>query len=294
MIGLVLGAALLATSVQEPQETAATAPDAPSTVEEVVVTAQSEKAVEAFVSEVSQETKSGRLARWNRKICVGVLGVEKKHAEYLIDRVSLAALAVGLDSDAPGCRPNVLVISAADAGALAAHLVEKHPHALEKYEDEGATRGRDALKDFVAAPRPVRWWHVTRQVNAEGERAGSDKSMRVRGVGRIRGTSREDFSRVLVVLDSKRLSGVKFQAVSDYVAMVALAQLDPEADTSGLPTILNVFADRDAGRVPAAGMTEWDVAYLQGLYGSKRDARNAREQQRAILRKMKESPSNGG
>ncbi len=53
-------------------------------------------------------------------------------------------------------------------------------------------------------------------------------------------------------------------ALADYLAFVALAQIDPEADTSAYDSVLNLF-DRDD---PAEGLTGWDRAYLEGLYSS--------------------------
>jgi len=46
--------------------------------------------------------------------------------------------------------------------------------------------------------------------------------------------------------------------------MVAFVQINPDAEVGNFPTILNVVAD-PAG---AQEMTDWDRAYLAGLYGS--------------------------
>jgi len=60
------------------------------------------------------------------------------------------------------------------------------------------------------------------------------------------------------------MEGVTFQQVGDYVAMVALAQIDAEADASSFDTVLNLFDD------PAhtETLTYWDRSYLSALYGS--------------------------
>ena len=50
------------------------------------------------------------------------------------------------------------------------------------------------------------------------------------------------------------------------IAMVSLAQIDPDADTSAYASILNVFNDPDA----ADSLTQWDTAYLAGLYDAER------------------------
>jgi hypothetical protein len=71
-------------------------------------------------------------------------------------------------------------------------------------------------------------------------------------------------------------------ALADYVSLVSLTQLDPNADTSHYPTILNLFSEPGAPR----SMTEWDVAYLHGVYSMTRDAASAVEQQGQIAHRM--------
>ena len=44
------------------------------------------------------------------------------------------------------------------------------------------------------------------------------------------------------------ISSLQLQSIADYVAMVSLAQLDPTGHTTGVPSILNPFSERDAGR----------------------------------------------
>jgi hypothetical protein len=56
--------------------------------------------------------------------------------------------------------------------------------------------------------------------------------------------------------------------------MITLAQVDPNAETSAHPTILNLFA---SGTQPRE-LTEWDVSYLRGLYVADRDATGSAQQ----------------
>ena len=74
----------------------------------------------------------------------------------------------------------------------------------------------------------------------------------------------------MVILDIDQIGGVSGQQLADYVAMVTLAQIDPEADTSRYASILNVFDAPDS----AVGLTEWDQAYLRGLYDAERTRKN--------------------
>jgi hypothetical protein len=146
------------------------------------------------------------------------------------------------------------------------------------------------LEDFTNSTAPVRWWHVNQTVSADGQELGGDNGSQViRGgppPGRLRRATRQDFLRGLIIVDARQAEGVQFQALADYLAMVSLAQLDPEGQTIGTPTILNLFAARDAGGAMPATMTQWDEAYLEGLYTARRTAPRDIWQRRDISRTM--------
>ena len=44
--------------------------------------------------------------------------------------------------------------------------------------------------------------------------------------------------------------------------MIALAQIEPDADYTPYDTVLNLFNPS----IPVTGLTEWDVTYLRALY----------------------------
>jgi len=78
---------------------------------------------------------------------------------------------------------------------------------------------------------------------------------------------KQEFARVIIVVDARQAQGVALNSLGDYLAMVALSQINPNHATSEFPSILNLFR---SGNVSA--MTEWDVSYLQGVYHMSRDA----------------------
>lgn len=267
----------------------AEAPAPPTPVEGLVITARPVAppidTVSAFVAEVSGRTANGRLARWDRKICPGVVGLKAPYGQQLLDRIAAVSAAVGLDTGEPGCRPNMVIIATDDSQALARSIVDAHPAAFARWE-RGMSRGDKALKAFVQTPTPVRWWHVTRTKTAEGETYTQGTSVRVRSASRLRATTRDDFDHVIIVVDVRRVGVIKFEALADYITMVGLAQIDPDVDLGGAKSILGLFADRDHGADPATGFTEWDAAYLLGLYNTNRDVVRGSHQEREIARAM--------
>jgi hypothetical protein len=239
----------------------------------------------AFVAEVSVPTANGRLARWDRKICPSVVGLKAPYGQRLVDRIAAVSTAVGLQAGAPGCRPNMVIVATDDSQALARSVVDANPKAFVGWE-RGLSRGREALTAFVETPAPVRWWHVTRTRTADGGDFDRGATVRVRGVSRLRATTRDDFDHVIVLVDVNRIGMIRFETLADYITMVGLAQIDPDVSVAPGVSIIGLFADRDHGVEAARGLTEWDAAYLLGLYGARREVIRGSAQEREIARAM--------
>jgi len=256
-----------------------------TTVEGVVVTAAPKETISEFVRSIAEETRSGRIARWNKKICPATLGLQTRYAQYLNDRLGLIARDVGIRVSEPGCRPDILIIVTADVPTLLGELEREHSEvfAVRRWSDERTSSGgSQSFEDFMQTPRPVRWWHVSEEVPADGQPWMPGRQVRVQP-SRVRSSMRDDFNHVIIIVDAQKAQGVSYQALSDYVAMVALAQLNPNTSTVAVPTVLNLFNDRDAGKTPVDGVTDWDRAYLKSLYGIRADTPDGRRQRGRIV-----------
>jgi hypothetical protein len=283
---------------------------------DIVVTGVRPEQIQSFVEQVSAVPPSvNQIARWNEDICLSVAGLPAEQGQSIVDRVSYRAEAIGLSAGREGCRPNAYVFFANDADGFTRQLVEQRRSLFGYYHEENvATLGQEALTSFVETSRPVRWWHVVQTVGADGHRLGSDQaqsaagpppsrmeptqdgfsgaqSVRTQGT-RLRSVERQDFNRVVIIVDGQRASGYPLDGIADYVAMVTLAQVDPGAMTLEYPTILNLFAtDPDA---VSFEMTNWDLAYLDGLYRSTRNSASVTQQVRDISRRMAGNRTPGG
>jgi hypothetical protein len=226
---------------------------------------------------------------------VGVAGLPVRQGQFLADRVAQRAFAVGLDPGATGCQPNVSIVVAPDGRAMAQQMFDSDPSLFaHRYESGISTLGQEALTEFISTERPVRWWHVTRTVSADGEILSSENtSMGASGLStevirssgtRLGEATRQDFARVVIIVDAESVGSVQLAALADYVAMVVLAQINPHADTSAYSSIMNLFTSR-GGDAPTQ-MTQWDLAYLDALYSSDRDAASTVQQQNEIARRM--------
>ena len=282
------------------------------TLDEVVVRGRRD-AVSSFVNERTAVTGRNRVARWSGAICPGVVGLPRKYGALLADRVSQEAQAVGLDVGAPGCKADLLILVTDDGKKAAQDFYRARPHYFAKHyrsESSESGGGGQTVDEFLNTTRPVRWWHVSRLTGSDGravqfvnfsptiEGAGGVKQSLDGGVGvpfvqaggssRLASQLKENLVRAVVIVDAAQARGVSYEALGSYLALVGLAQLDPDGDRAGLPSVFSLFEDKSKGVEPSTTLTTWDRAYLRGLYASRDDARSDRAQRSAIRRSLRE------
>lgn len=266
---------------------------------DLVVTApRLEQMIREFVGEVSVEQQGEeQIARWDGRICPQIAGLNARQAQFVADRISQRAYQIGLRPGRSNCRANILIFVTPDADRFAKALTDQFPEVFDPNVTNMHSQGDEALQQFVSSDAPVRWWHVSQTVSADGyvvpnteirmnNRDGFSGAavMRTGVTSRVARTTRQDFNRVVLVVDASAAAGSRFDALADYVAMATLAQVNPGADTSGADTILNLFT---ATQNAPTAMTPWDIAYLEGLYSARRNATNARRQEADISRRMR-------
>jgi hypothetical protein len=211
--------------------------------------------VNKFVDQVGDTAPERGYARFEGAVCIGVESLPNPSLQYLVDRVSEVALDVGLKPGKPGCRPSIVIILVADGKALASLMI---PPSLRNSRLVLNRHGRPAFEWFATSDAPVRWWQASVPMNELSQT----------GVGhaylgsRIRSAFHDSLLTTYVVVDVRKLHGVTLTQLADYVAMVSLVQIDPDANTASYDTILNLFT---AG-MPPAGLTDWDKSYLSTLY----------------------------
>ncbi|TPW04571.1 MAG: hypothetical protein FD125_1096 [bacterium] len=284
MLYALLAAALLASPQAAPAAQTPPASQDPVRLEDVVVDAQRlEDTTEAYVDQVAAPARRRGLARWKDGMCVGVVNLERETAQYLADRVSDVARSLGLRAHEPDCHPSVLIVATSDGPSFTEQFVEMRPR-LFRVGGAGMDRGGAELRDFISEERPVRWWHVSLPVDSEtgdavvrtpGYISGSAAETngpsaqqyapqtRVQIPSRLNDQTEDILKRVFIIIDVDQLNGASIEQLGDYVAMVAMAQVDPDADTGRFDTILNLF---DGPATAPTGLTGWDRAYLDGLY----------------------------
>lgn len=298
--GLLLAGLMLSTPAPAQEAAGAANPDDPIRLEDVVVNAtRLEDTAEAFVDEVAAPVPRRRLARWHEGVCVGVVNLEPEVARFIADRVSDVAREVGLRAHEPECHPSILIVATKDASSFTRAFVDQRP-VIFRPGGAGMSLGTGALERFITTDRAVRWWTVSQTTDPDtGASAvrmpgqfnsgvasadGGDSVMNyapntaARRASRIAAQYREDLKRTFVIVDVDRLGGTSLTQLADYIAMVSLAQINPDAQPGRYETILNLFDHPDF----APGLTGWDKAYLAGLYESEWYRNDSRSQVRAV------------
>lgn len=260
-----------------------------TTLPEVEVTGRpTAEAVRDFVGRIAAPAQGRGLAQWRNRMCPGVANLSREAAQAIVDRITDVANDLGVETGEPGCEPNLVVIFTEDGRGLAQAMVERDKEIFHQ-NVSGLDRGTAALRDFQTAERPVRWWSLSLPVDADtgqravrvpGDFAGNVDTRTANAVGcvpedcalafapilQIRGPSRlrtqiiDKIYKTIIIVDVDQVGGRTTAELGDYLAFVGLAQVDPEADTVGFDTVLNLFDGS------SQGLTEWDRSYLQALY----------------------------
>jgi hypothetical protein len=246
--------------------------------ESVTVTANKlREAVGKFAKAFAMPTEiTGKIARWERRICPVVVGQNEHYAAFISQHIKYVALAAGapVDTDA-SCTPNIEIVFTATPQALL-DSVRKTDRDYLGYATSNAQ-----LDTRATVTRPIQSWYATETVDFAGARSADNGMARGEGVKlfnppiyvekvtRSNGNHTNDsihsgFRHVLIVIDSSKLAGHQIVPLSDYISMLALTQLSSLDACQPLSSVMNMLAaDCDHA---VDGLTPFDLAYLQGLY----------------------------
>lgn len=243
-----------------------------------------------FVEGVAQPNFRRGLARWTDRVCVSVIGMERDGADYIVDRVTDIASDLDIPVGGRGCTPNVMIVGTNDGNETAREMVRIRREVFYTGAT-GTNQSRFALSEFQENDRPVRWWQVSMPINSEtGQRAvrlsgdcdsrcesatpgsgmGMAPTISGTSASRLRSQVVDNMQRTVVIVDVDQVAHLSANQLADYIALISLAQIDPNADTSGYASILNVIRDPESTRT----LTDWDEAYLVGLYRAPRHQLN--------------------
>lgn len=270
----------------------------PTTVEGVTIEAlrerqqeRLERTIDTFIEETAVTVeRNGQLGRYDRRICPGVMNLAAGPAQTINDRIALAVQAVGLSVGRPGCDPNLLIIVTEDSDRLAIEMMDRYGRIFAQHVND-QERGLEFLEAFARPGQTIRWWHMTEK-DTGNPPPSAHAAMGWRCFGclssglRLSAAYETDIFRTFVIVDSTRIGEIDPSSLGDYLAMTTLARISPDAQTRGVNTILNLFDDNAPAEARASYLSNWDIGYLQSLYGSRGNVRTTRMQINDIAYRM--------
>lgn len=261
--------------------------DEATRLDDVVVRGTLAEQVQSFVGEIaSNAAPRGRfLANWQDRICPGVVNLNGDLARSVLDRIAVVAADLEVQTGAPGCNPNVVIIFTNDGAGLASAMVAREPDVFEHPNVGAFNRGSADLAWFSASEAPVRWWHLSMPVDTLSRqrtvRLHGEKAQEIGAEGLLSISTVDVLYKVIIVVDVARTEDVNLAQLADYLAMISLAQVDPRAQVDEFNTVLNIFQ-----RPAVPGLTDWDRSYLQALYSSASRRRNPNSRNDDVARLM--------
>jgi hypothetical protein len=201
------------------------------------------------------------LARFEDRLCPGIIGLQVDAAMTMIDRIRYNAHQLGVRIQDDGCTPNLLVVFSTDSQASMQDLVDSNPWVFSHVREPEQRR--------MLAPGPV---HVFTQIEPrtrDGMPIGQARDLTAPPVSHqamahsiLYTSTRRDIVGATIIFDRDEIGGMTVGQLADYVTMRGLAQTQPPTDIA-MNSILSLF--NPTGPYPE-GLTDFDRAYLRALY----------------------------
>lgn len=261
-----------------------------------------ERRAHRFVSSEVLQVPGESIMRWNKPICPLVVGMPRMFDDYIQDRISEIARTANAPVGGKECTTDFYVIATYELEPVLKKLRVQVP---ARYDT------RNGLGRFLHSQDPVRVLFNSKlhcRVNSMDGGKSADMMAFFLGGGGAQvdttspyfcggGGSRLSYSAVnsiqsaLIVVDMSRMKEVTTRELADYVAMIGLADIRPNAGAGNVPTILGLFQHPQH---PAQGLSAWDRALLYSIYNTNQSSvLQMPEMERAVVTLM-EHPGNLG
>ena len=222
-----------------------------------------DKQVSEFVYSIAGPGRVESLARWNVPVCVATAGLTAAEADFVKKRISQIATDADVPVGGPACGPNFVVIVTPEPEKLLKEWWSENHRLFNR------DRGVGGVNRFIQTDQPVRVWHnacnAPPGIPAHAFSTSEHCATGITG-SRITWAAVRAIYTAIVVVDLTQIEGLTFGQVADYMAMVGLAQIRPNAELGDISTILGLFAANGTDR--SVGLTAWDQSFLKAVYAT--------------------------
>ena len=207
----------------------------------------SREAISSFVTASATPTHmTGKVARWEEAVCPHMTGQKPNVAAFVTEHVAAVAAAAGAPVNTDkSCAANIEIVFTTAPQALLDNVRENAADYI------GYASSTSALKTLATMTHPVQAWYATGVRDLRGRYtidSGRDRgSSSGANSGGVTGTHLADGQRsaihhVLIVVDPTKLPVQDIVPLSDYIAVLALAQVGSLDECRPLPSIVNMLA----------------------------------------------------
>lgn len=225
---------------------------APSQVQESTARGQARQIMPPAFS------SSDPLARFQKPLCAGVLGLDEATARLMIERIAHNARQLGLAvEEQEGCSANLLVAFVPDPAAEFETLAGADHELVDALSFWEKKRVREQSG-------PVRAWNVTSLRSSNGlTNFGHPPQVESTQSSHLNLGARRDIEASVVAIALDAVAGMDAVALADYVTMRGLARTEPPGGAPTYATILELF---ELGSDSPQRLTAFDQAYLRMTY----------------------------
>jgi hypothetical protein len=240
-----------------------------------------EKEAAGYVRSALVHPMYDSLVRWNTPICPLVAGLPQDRGEYVLWRITQIASAAQAPLAGEDCAANLLIIVTPVPDLLLKQWWRKDKRLFNTNDGMGHVNSFG----FIHDKHPIRAWYNAYFTNNDGAQVspqsvlmaaaavngsamGGDILMNVpmitESLGRhLHYQAVRELAAVIIIVDKRQITDINMGQLADYIAMIALAEIRPDADIGEMPSILRLFREHDSR---PEGLSAWDQALLYGLY----------------------------
>jgi len=247
--------------------------------------------VDQYVKATVAQHAGESLARWNTPVCPLVAGLPREQGEFILGRLSQSVRNAGAPLAPENCKANFFILVSSRADEILEALRKKRPGLFDTHN------GLGPLQHFLRTERPVRIWQNWQNAGDDaggliiaeafvgisggasmGGSLGTGSSSAAMANwptatlpnSRLTRSVARSLSTAIIIVDLARITSGNLGQLSDYIAMVGLAEINLDRTIDSAPSVLRLFSD--PGQTPLEGMSPWDQALLKSLYASRAES----------------------
>ncbi|HSY08218.1 MAG TPA: hypothetical protein VK820_06750, partial [Steroidobacteraceae bacterium] len=214
--------------------------------------------VDQYVKATVAQHAGESLARWNTPVCPLVAGLPREQGEFILGRLSQSVRNAGAPLAPENCKANFFILVSSRADEILEALRKKRPGLFDTHN------GLGPLQHFLRTERPVRIWQNWQNAGDDaggliiaeafvgisggasmGGSLGTGSSSAAMANwptatlpnSRLTRSVARSISTAIIIVDLARITSGNLGQLSDYIAMVGLAEINLDRTIDSAPSV---------------------------------------------------------